>query len=957
MPRLTQLLAAFVAVFFSCWPSFAKAADEVRAHLKAPDRTLFDWEKVKCVYLEASRPAMDKEDEDGDLLVRELARQAVLITVRHGLGLQTRDQTLGDSVPTPGKGDIAVLQLTTKYISPKQLELQLNRREDKREQRVWSSTLTLEPKPGQHEYLDLIMKLEALSRGELLSAFRKAGASVAAAPAKGKATPDAAIETLLDRFSLIQQFDALRRLHARIQAEGESPVDLQGLVRGYANLGQLVQYHWTAASQACQARSLLYAQRLAAIHNESAAHWHRAYALALTGLPVSALEEFTKAENGQSANSEPPSWAVIGKEWCRYDFRALRARAEKGGARADLAWFLTVRALCGDRYMLQASVEATRKLLANDPECYPAYYYLYRCRFLGILHESTLSCTAALQGSLSKRLRACDGLPRNVEEALESESLLKDVPSALAEAGRAAADRGEPSWGALGRMLQETVFLQVYQRVMFMRDMWGVPADGYVQEVLPLLEGHPYQGFIVGLAIDAARDPAAHTKALEKVELRDIQLKSLHLIRSLQNQKRGDKTLADLALFEAFKHSGRNADDLADCMAYYSDAKRVEVLKDMRTLTPYNPAVVAELIRHDEANSAAHLAVAEKEFAHHPTVIANLAEAFERRKQWDAAIVWQKKLVEAYGGYNAYNALATLYERNGDTKRWQETLEEFLTKPSQGLDHAQVQVRLARYFMRQKDWAKAKPYAEAAAETYAEWALICAADCYEGLGQLDRSEEIMRQVSERYDGARTHWYFWCVRTGKGDLKAASQFAAEHLNRTKSLSLGDAEAKAIGYVIQGKPQEAASMFAKCFAASKASYDGLHLVAVHDEMGDAKARDAVLKDTVDSGAKLAADSPLLRQIEIAKLMQAALADQKALDLGAVEKALKDAPDYVRTNMEYFVGRFLELHGQKDKALGYYRRSADSDDKKRWNCAMASWRLRNLKSADGKADKPKQ
>src|SRR5262249_48234688 len=160
---------------------------------------------------------------------------------------------------------------------------------------------------------------------------------------------------------------------------------LQGLVRGYANLGQLTMYHWNAAPKACQARALLYAQRLAMIHGEPAAHWHRAYALALAGLPVSALEEFAKAEKAQAADVEPPLWAIMARESCRYEFRALQTRAEKGTGLTDLAWFLTLHALCGDRYTLQPCIEATRKCLANDAECYPAYYTLYRCRLLGVL--------------------------------------------------------------------------------------------------------------------------------------------------------------------------------------------------------------------------------------------------------------------------------------------------------------------------------------------------------------------------------------------------------------------------------------------------------------------------------------------------------------------------------------------------------------------------------------------
>lgn len=51
-----------------------------------------------------------------------------------------------------------------------------------------------------------------------------------------------------------------------------------------------------------------------------------------------------------------------------------------------------------------------------------------------------------------------------------------------------------------------------------------------------------------------------------------------------------------------------------------------------------------------------------------------------------------------------------------------------------------MRVDIARHFMGRKEWDKARPYADAAAQTYAGWAMLCAAECYEGLEDWDKAE-------------------------------------------------------------------------------------------------------------------------------------------------------------------------------------------------------------------------
>ncbi len=59
-----------------------------------------------------------------------------------------------------------------------------------------------------------------------------------------------------------------------------------------------------------------------------------------------------------------------------------------------------------------------------------------------------------------------------------------------------------------------------------------------------------------------------------------------------------------------------------------------------------------------------------------------------------------------------------------------------------------------------KEWDKARPYAEDAAQTWAEWAMECAARCAEGEKAWERAETWYSRATERYpNNSWAVWYF------------------------------------------------------------------------------------------------------------------------------------------------------------------------------------------------------
>jgi tetratricopeptide (TPR) repeat protein len=257
---------------------------------------------------------------------------------------------------------------------------------------------------------------------------------------------------------------------------------------------------------------------------------------------------------------------------------------------------------------------------------------------------------------------------------------------------------------------------------------------------------------------------------------------------------------------------------------------------------------------------------------------------------------------------------------------WLQTLDEYLTQQSAGLEHARVRVELATYFMERKQWDKAIPYAEAAAETYAEWAMICAVHCYQGKGDLARADAWFARIVERYPGHELEYAKWRRFYKVIDEQQAAAEVLEQIRRAAERLPVDKQ-HAIGgqYLASGFSEEALGAFRKVYDAVEAPgtkfYNGFFVVVLADQLGQHKLRDEVL-------AALAALGPPTRQRQLAVLMQEALRDGGTFDVQKLDQFLRDAIVEDRVNLSYFTGRFL-LGRQRDTALAYLRQAASLDE----------------------------
>jgi tetratricopeptide (TPR) repeat protein len=927
------------------------------------------------VLLGSHEPNTAFQGADGGILIREIFRQALLIAARDGLGLATRDMTLREPLAADGHTPESVLEIDTLAAPGRFMALEIRRRRDGETELIWNKKLPL--REGDISYDKLVELGEQLARRDFVDVLKTAGFGGEGNTANPDSELPPAVEEDLRKMSFLSQYAALRQIHAAMRTSGESPANLAGLVRGYANLGQLTQFHWNASHKAFKARALLYAQRMVAADPASPwALWHRAYARALAGMHGAALADIAEADRqhqatttglaGDQAARAPaaPTWVKLIEAYCRYDTAQLQAGPHRDPENAELAlllWFLTVENSDSSTLKVQTALAVLRAC----PECFRVHDAMCDVGGVSNLHRATTFGPSVLRESLPTRLPALPGIPAAVKLACKSpwfsgpadEGLppanLPSIVKALLEAGAPGKDATEPSWAVLARLIEEVAFVQVQRRAHFVRYTWCLPLQDvqkFLNQALPLVAGHPYRSFIASYAVEAQRDPPAFSACFADLQIVDADFGMTPLIKAMWNIPAADGAYPARDAWKlAFLHVDAIARDLELNLANNNEGARPAIARRLLAVSPHSPYAVAALILWDWPYASQHAQELEQTHGQQLPVIAALARRYSSLKQLDDAQRCLKRWIALAPDKWAYTQLADSYLQQGNLQGWQATLDEYLQQPDEGgLSHAQVRVTIARHFMTRREYDKALPYADAAAETWAGWAMMCASECHELLGQWDQAELWVRRTAERYDDSRLSWYLWCKRTGRGDVQAAQRLAAEYVRPLEQQTNPDAlELGGIFHILSGKPAKAIQYFQKAFSLTNNPYSGLQIAILADQLGDSETRDATLQTIAEKGHEyLYQGQPLKEHLALAKLFQQCLAKgpRAWLDLKAADDLVNQAQGADKTNLCYFIGRFLELHGHADWAEKYLQRAAVSSHTFKWNHTLARDLLRS-------------
>ncbi|MDZ4780272.1 MAG: hypothetical protein SGJ19_08475 [Planctomycetia bacterium] len=925
---------------------------------------------VFCLDITHNFRVMDNGGETQVTIIREMARQAMLIAARHELGQITRDAVIGDTMPTSGAYSTWLLDFEPE--EPNKITLFSGQKPPLKEQGsfTWSTK-------GVNRYRLMYASWEEKSRTEFPALLSKAGVKGAPLTWKPEAAVAEDIEPLLEQMTLISQFRAARKLHTSMREDGESPARLAALVRCYANLGVLTETHWSQERHVYLARSVLYGQRLVAKQPENAsALWHRGYAYSLSGMHQNALEDWEEAEKAPDrAGAALPYWIEAAQHNVRSDLDALaqlKAREPKGAQLCDLLRYHVVEQSDGANYIVTMALET----LPNMPECYRIHDGLCTFGGVSVKHGATAQAPQILASTIYTRLDEIDDLPPAVkkrvkegtggggilgnifgeDESPEKEFKLRNkVIKALWDASDVAAkpdpknakpsfDTSEPSWAALGKMINEVSFLQVMRRITFESDSLAVDPEQSVAFFRPLVAQHPYRGFLDTRNWDLDEKLAAVKTLQGSIDYDTLEIHASPLYHTIWAC---DKEAGKLLYDAAWSHQSNTLWELVvrHRLSPQNDEDSAEIMK---VAMPYSPLGRLLQIEDQWDQVKEHAADWERESQSWPLVLRALGLRYSNEQQWDAAERCFQRAVEVDPSLESHRSLAAMYRKRGDKDRWLATLEAYLDKPDYGLGHAQVRVQIADAYAYDREWDKAVPYANEAAETWAGWALSSAGCTHEALEDFETAEQWFANLSERYRSSALEWYFFCRRTGSGRLDEAMEMA-----ESASVERGTLDNADLGtfLVLQDQPAEAVDLFLVAFERNEWHADyGLSAAFAAHAAGDYQRRDEILqmvKEKSPSYVVSGPNTPRTDLLGLTDMMIAGFDGEKAkpLDIAAVEKLPFERNKLAEISFRYFVGKYEMIAGEKAEAIRQFKIAVASPEPADNERTLAAVELRTL------------
>jgi hypothetical protein len=220
--------------------------------------------------------------------------------------------------------------------------------------------------------------------------------------------------------------------------------------------------------------------------------------------------------------------------------------------------------------------------------------------------------------------------------------------------------------------------------------------------------------------------------------------------------------------------------------------------------------------------------------------------------------------------------------------------------------------------------------------------MSCASECLEALHEWDASEVWMRNNAVRYPSERLVWYFWCRRTGQGDLDAAKRVAQELVDEYTARN-PPAKQDWIGifHLLDGDRRQAYEAFQAEHTQRRTYWSGFHVILLADEFGDTTTRDRVLNFLVGAGVPDPTAS-IFPHAKFAVLLDAAYRGSGELDLEALDKVLDAAAENPRMDIAYFAARYLALHGRAEDSERYLKRCYASTEVSQLNRTLAAAEL---------------
>ncbi len=846
---------------------------------------------LTCEPVDLSAP-----DEHGGLLLREIARQAFLISARDELGTATRDQSIGEST--------AAATATFRLVGHARMDafwrLTVGRAggNPAQEIRSWSMILENHDWRNYPQIVDLAERLLAHDFVDVLHQEGINGVVFNDDPPVGTAS----LDSVHEQFAIPTLFALLHNLHLD-RRRNESPQRLDALATAYANLGFATRFQWTAAHQAYVARSLLYAQRRYRLAPDAMALCVRAYARALAGMPVDADDDVQAAARLQP---DLPEWAETIKAFIDCDFDALRRISAKESGSQVLATVLLVTALGqadqDDWWSREASAALRQHpdwwfladdLSASDPSAPLGWREIEATDFRAATDRAVQSM-ADLPSDVAVVARASTG---SVASHLAVRSALKASESLTSAC--------EPTWSALDALIAETDFVFTWRRRAS-----GPPNDITTGDEWPGVTDHRYASLLKSLNSATASHPD-EKKSEEKVaNLVDAQGYALAFLPLLE--AKSQRTV----LAEIQRHRDHTSfDQLAALRASTKDT-RAKAVNPVFSVFPASQAAWAVFYDGINDDSAPRPTFWQGRARMHPVLLKALARRYVAANRPGEAEACLLAVVESSPSCSVCERISECRRSMSDHYGWVAALRKAAAcVDATKTDRARIRSVLADYFKKLQDWKQAAQEAESAAATGDPGAAVSAAECRTRSGEYDLAEKHWRRLVAQHPRYALEWYWWCLRTAQGNVADARGAATGYLATPPEVVIDQQRGAGLMHQLDGESNKAREAFLACYQATHDPTDGLMLALLNLQMDGSAACAAQLVANENNLhlAQAQFDPPL---IGVQRWMNQRLNEPDVpLDLNPIE-------DYAEVSgnpafIWYLVARFLGLNGDAGTA----------------------------------------
>ena len=849
-------------------------------------------------------------EESTGLLRREFYRQAFLIAASQGMGLVARDALLGEEPPENlPQGNR--FRVTPEFPLARYADVKIEVGPVAASRVVWHARGVGQLQANE-THLAALTAAETLSRGEYLQALNRGGMRGKSLRVIKEAKVPDAIETLLSEMTWTSQYRALRELTALLRKKGESPEILVGMSRACAHLALLTERQWDAMTWVFKARAILYAERLRQREPDSPwGLWARAHATALTGLHKIALDDIAAAGKVRGAVAVP-DWIRLAEHYCRFDSPKLEEASREGrlSQSATLLHFISIESPMGRNRV----VEAGGKALAKMPDCHRIHDTVEEYRTVGVPYPVKQTGFERFTEAFPEALKTIPGVPAGLAARWREDDSEEDQFRELMKVGSSREDVGEPSLGALAKFGRETRALQVMRMVQREVDRGIAPHRTY-EKLRPLLEDHPLLPYMEQYGFKRSGDAQEYRALLENNPVPELSYRHEKLMGVLRQMSpvfnrtygwvvntHADFVHHDLFLQLRFLPDYNNFGQFAEKILAHS---------------PCSPIARAVVIR-DDWKFAAPLAAKWENESHLPEVFVLLARRSIKDQRSADAERQAKRAVELAPGRDSYLVLAEARKAGGDDEGYVEALKEFIARGQGGLELATAHAEIAFHHMKRGDYARAKPHALEASSSGLALGIDCEARCLEGLGEWDAAEALMKQLGARYDGCFHYWYFWCLRTGRGDLAAAEKKVDQFLGRVgTNRFFQEIVTAGVRRLMKGRHAIAAESFLLAEPHVVNPYFTMLAAAEYEAAGDLAKRDETFQ-------KIPVDTPWFQLAGLLK-DHGLRAVGKPVTREQMDAVFATFAEEKRTEAGHIMARFFQLRGEKAWAADYYRLTA--------------------------------